>query len=72
MKTLPVQGKRSTPRKPFGNSLSRSNKPMTTQLKGHSEKSRYNPITAMDMLQERQDIPGIKREPHIDAVSSGC
>jgi hypothetical protein len=71
LETLLVQDKRSTPRKPFGNSFSRSNKPVTKQL-GYSGKPQYDPIKALNMLKERQNIPGIKREPHMDAVPSGC
>jgi hypothetical protein len=61
-----------TPRKPFRNSLSRSNKPVMKQLKGYSVKQQYDQILALNMRKERQDIPGIKREPHVDAGSSGC
>jgi hypothetical protein len=72
LETPLVQDRRSTPRKPFGNSLSRSNKPVTVQLKGYSGKQQYDPIAAMNMWKERQDISGIKREPHEDAISSLC
>ncbi len=68
----PVRDTRSTPRKPFGNSLDRSTNPVAIPISVHGGKMRYDQITAMKLRQERQDIPGIKREPHTDAVSSGC
>ena len=69
LETLLVQDKRSSPTKPFGNSLSRSNKLV---LKGYSGKQQYDLITALNMQKETQDIPGIKQEQHEDAVLSEC
>ncbi len=66
-----MQDKRSTPRKPFGNSLGRSNKPVAIPITVHGSELLYDQIMAMKMLQERQDIPDIGQEQHIDAVSSG-
>ena len=45
---------------------------MMKSLKGYSGKPKNDPITALNMLKERQDIPGIKRELQEDAVQSGC
>jgi hypothetical protein len=72
LETPPVRDKRSTPRKPFGNSLGRSNKPVAILITVHGDKLQYDLIMAMKMQQERQDIPGVNREPHTDAVSSRC
>jgi len=72
LETQPVRVKRSTPRKPFGSSLDRSNNPVATPTTAQDGKLRYVPVMAMNLRQERQDIPGIKRDPHAGAVSSGC
>ncbi len=68
----PVQVKRSTPRKPFGSSLERSNSSVDVPTKAHHGKLWYDPVTAMKLRQERQDIPGIKRDLHTCAKSLGC
>ncbi len=68
LKTQPVQVKRSTPRKPFGSSLERSNNPVDIPTTANDGKLRYNQVTAMKLRQEGQDIPGIKRDPHAGAV----
>jgi hypothetical protein len=72
LETQPVQVKRSTPRKPFGSSLERSNNSVDIPTKAHHCKLWYDPVTAMKFWQERQDIPGIKRDLHVGAVSFGC
>ncbi len=71
LETLPVQDKRSSPRKPFGSRLDRSNKPFARPLVQDCIQL-YDPITVMKMLQERQDIPGTKGDPHAGAVLPGC
>ncbi len=71
LETPPVRDKISSPRKPFARSLDRSNKPVAGPMV-QDGKLRYDPIWAMKMLQERQDIPGSKRDPHAGAVSPGC
>ncbi len=72
LETQPVRVKGSTPRKPFGSSLDRSNNPVAIPITVHDGKLQYDPITAMILRQERQDIPGIKRVLHAGAVLSGC
>ncbi len=45
---------------------------MMKLLKGYSYKQHYDLITAVNMLKERQGIPGIKHEQQEDAVQLGC
>ncbi len=71
LETQPAQVKRSTPRKPFGSSLERSNNSVDIPTKAHDGKLRYDPITAMKLRQERKDIPGIKRDLHAGSGSLG-
>ncbi len=62
--TQPVQVKRSTTRKPFGSSLARSKNSVDISTKSQRCKPQYDPVTAMKLRQERQDIPGIgSRQP---------
>ena len=74
LKTQPVRVKRSTARKPFGSSLDRSSNSVAIMIQttAHDGKLRYDAVTAMKLRQEKQDIPGIKRDPHAGAVSPGC
>ncbi len=71
LEPLLVQDKKPSPKKPFGSSLSRSNKPVMKSLKGYHGKQNYDLITALNMWKERQDKPGIKREPQGDVVQPG-
>ncbi len=70
LKIQPVLVKRSTPRKPFGSSLDRSNNPVDIPTTAHYGKLWYDPVQvqAMKLRQEMQDIPGIKRDQRAGAV----
>ncbi len=63
LETQPVPVKRSTPRMPYGSSLDRSNNSVALLTTAHDGKLCNDQVTAMKLRQERQDIPGIKREP---------
>ncbi len=57
---------------PFGNSPSKSNKPVTKSNKGTISKPHYDPFTAQNLLKEQQDKPRTKHASQEEAMQFGC